>query len=91
MPVTYKNGHTFITWNPNEVYFMRHELQSLNLHFLHPSTEKLFNLPKRGYPDATSESVKQIMKNTNVMRSMSWPQPCTNDVLRSHTIRENPV
>lgn len=61
-PVTYKNGHTFITWNPKIVYFTQQELRRLHLHFLHPTTNKRCNLLHRAHPDTTIESVCRMIE-----------------------------
>lgn len=58
--ITYEHRHTFITLNPHEFYFTRFELKRSHFHFLHPPSDKLFNLLRRAYPDVTANLVKQM-------------------------------
>lgn len=76
IPITYKNGHTFITLNPYNICFKQQKLRWLHLHFLHCATDKLCSSLRRTYPDSTGETVKIILKQI----AMSFEQ------CRSHSL-----
>lgn len=50
LPLVRKFGHVFLPWPPlYRSLYTRQQLQNFHLHFMHPSTEKLFNLLQRAF------------------------------------------
>lgn len=48
--LAFKVGHLFVEWDWATVLYTRAELEKMNLHFFHPSAQKLYNLVKRARP-----------------------------------------
>lgn len=69
-PLTYKHGHVFYEWDTSEMFFTRQELTWLHLHFMHPSSERLFYLIARVNPTKATPSVKELINSiTNACSS----------------------
>lgn len=74
-PVEYKQGHLFLECDLTNVFFTLAELQRMHLRFLHPTTDKLFQLLKRvRSTDAykgTKKTLKAIAKSCEQCQELS--------------------
>ena len=62
LPLTRKNGHMYLAWEPCSTLFTRAELRRMHLHFFHPSARKLFNILKRARLVETTPETHKILK-----------------------------
>ena len=81
MTLTRKLGHVFLTWrNIYAVNYTRQELNKMHLHFMHPSSSKLFQLLQRAYPENIKPDTKTLLddisKACNTCQLLS-PRPAT--------------
>lgn len=64
-PLTFKRGHVFLEWNHDAILFTRTELTRMQLHFMHPAADRLFELIKRASPAHATDSVKELLSEIN--------------------------
>lgn len=62
-PLTYKFGHVFFEWDRKETFFTREELTRLHLHFMHPSSRRLFDLIARSDPTKATPSIRKLIES----------------------------
>lgn len=62
IPVTYKHGYYFIKWTYTNIVFARCKLQQFHLHFMHPTTYKLFHILKQARPESTNHEVRHALQ-----------------------------
>jgi hypothetical protein len=97
MPLTRKGGHVYLTWhNTFRALYSRRQLQNMHLHFMHPSTSKLYNLLERAYPaKLTSETwgiLEDIAKSCHACQTYA-SRPATfqvrfpNDIVFNKELR----
>lgn len=64
MPIVRKSGHMFLEWNQYFTQnFSKAQLHHLHLHFMHPSSTKMYNLLRRADPVGTSGETKRILED----------------------------
>ena len=62
MPIYRKHGHLYLTWGPvKSILFNRSQLVRLHKHFLHPSTDKLYNLLRKATPDLLTGETRSLL------------------------------
>lgn len=61
-PVRCKHGHSFLKWNYTNIFFTHYEVQRLHPHFLHPTSDELFQFLKRARPSRTDENVRKTLR-----------------------------
>lgn len=65
LPFETKSGHIFLAQNFQNICFTREGVRTLQLHLMHPITEKLFNVMQRIYP----KSSKKVSQTNNYYRT----------------------
>ena len=76
-----QDGHVYAPWDETfEMLFSREQLTNLHLHFMHPSTDKLYNCLKKAYPDTISKETKDIFVEHLTL------SPCMSNLLVSSTV-----
>ena len=62
MPLIRKLGHIFLTWrNIYSAHYTRQQLNNMHLHFMHPSSSRLFQLLQRSYPDNIKPGTRALL------------------------------
>lgn len=64
VPMHYVSGHVYIRPKSviNRCNFTMSQLKKMHYHFMHPSSGKLFNLIKKGYPAKANQSVNNMLE-----------------------------
>lgn len=90
-PFKCKLGYVFFEWNPNEILFTRGELVRLHLHFMRPSSQRLFELISRFDPTKNDPSMRKLIdsitKAWSTCRSFKFaPLPFKASIPKEHII-----
>ena len=64
MDLVRQDGHVYTPWDETfETLFSREQLTNLQLHFMHPSTDKLYDLLKKAHPNTMSKHAKDVLSD----------------------------
>lgn len=62
LPIIRRMGHMFVEWDIRTIFFTKVELFRMHRNFFHPSSQKLFNIHKRGFPEKITAEVKKKLE-----------------------------